>query len=61
MGLKGTRFATMEAIKWNVTAKLLKIKKKKSIRFCFQQWQGRWSEGKSERDIFLGISDQIDR
>jgi hypothetical protein len=37
MGLKGTRFATMED-KSNATAELRKIPKK-ALRRCFQQWQ----------------------
>jgi hypothetical protein len=36
IGLKGTRFATMEAIKSNATAKLLNIPKE-AFRLCFQQ------------------------
>jgi hypothetical protein len=36
MGLKVTRFATMESIKWNVTAELWKIPKK-AFRRCLQQ------------------------
>jgi len=43
MGLKGTRFATMEVIKWNATAELRKIPKE-AFRRCFQQWQDRWSK-----------------
>jgi len=43
MGHKGTRFATMEDIKWNATAKLQKIPKE-AFRRCFQQWQDRWSK-----------------
>jgi hypothetical protein len=39
MGLKGTRFATVQGIKWNATAELLKIAKE-AFRRCFQQWQG---------------------
>jgi hypothetical protein len=35
MGLKGTRFATMEDIKSNVTAKLQKIPKE-AFRQCYQ-------------------------
>jgi len=42
MGLKGTRFATMEDIKSNATAELRRIPKKAFHR-CFQQWQDRWS------------------
>jgi len=38
MCLKGTRFATMEGIKWNATAELRKIPKEAFCR-CFQQWQ----------------------
>jgi cation transport regulator ChaB len=43
MGIKGTRFATMEDIKSNATAKHRKIIKE---AFCqsFQQWQDRWSK-----------------
>jgi hypothetical protein len=37
MGLKGTRFTTMEDIKLNVTAELRKIPKE-AFRRCFQQW-----------------------
>jgi hypothetical protein len=40
MGLKGTRFATMEDIKSNATAKPRKIPKE-AFRRCFQQWQDR--------------------
>jgi hypothetical protein len=40
MGLKGTRFATMEGIKWNATAELLRIPKE-AFRRSFQQWQDR--------------------
>jgi hypothetical protein len=43
MGHKGTRFATMEDIKSNATAKLRKIPKEAFHR-CFQQWQDRWSK-----------------
>jgi len=43
MGLKGTRFAIMEDIKWNGTAELRKIPKE-AFRRCFQQWQDRWSK-----------------
>jgi len=43
MGLKGARFATMEYIKSNATAKLRKIPKE-AFRRCFQQWQDRWSK-----------------
>jgi len=43
MGLKGTRFATMENIKWNATTELQKIPKE-AFRRCFQQWQDRWSK-----------------
>ncbi|PNF41612.1 hypothetical protein B7P43_G10451 [Cryptotermes secundus] len=43
MGLKGTRFATMEDIKLNATAELRKISKGAFHR-CFQQWQDRWSK-----------------
>jgi transposase len=43
MGLKGTRFATMEDIKSNATAELRKIPKE-AFRRCFQQWQDRWSK-----------------
>jgi len=38
MGLKWTRFATMEDIKSNATAELRKIQKE-TFRRCFQQWQ----------------------
>jgi hypothetical protein len=38
MGLKGTRFTTMEDIKSNATAELRKIPKETFHR-CFQQWQ----------------------
>jgi hypothetical protein len=38
MGLKGTRFATMDDIKLNATAKPWKIPKE-ALRQCFQQWQ----------------------
>jgi len=41
MGLKGTRFATMEDIEWNATAELHRIPKE-AFRRCFQQWQDRW-------------------
>jgi hypothetical protein len=43
MGLKGTHFATMEDIKLNATAELHKIPKE-AFRWCFQQWQDRWSK-----------------
>ena len=43
MGLKGTRFATMEDIKSNATAELCRIPKEAFHR-CFQQWQDRWSK-----------------
>jgi hypothetical protein len=43
MGLKGTRFATMEHVEWNATAELQKIPKEDFHR-CFQQWQYRWSK-----------------
>jgi hypothetical protein len=45
MGLKGTRFATMnmEDIKSNVMAELQKIPNE-TIRWCFQQWQDQWSK-----------------
>jgi len=43
MGLKGTRFATMEYIKSNTTAELRKISKEAFHR-CFQQWQDWWSK-----------------
>jgi hypothetical protein len=43
MGLKGARFATIEDIKSNATAKLRKIPKE-AFRQCFQQWQDRWSK-----------------
>jgi histone-lysine N-methyltransferase SETMAR len=43
MGLKGTRFATMEDIKSNAMAELRKIPKE-AFHHCFQQWQDRWSK-----------------
>ena len=43
MGLKGTRFATMEDIEWNAAAELQKIAKE-AFRRCFQQWQDQWSK-----------------
>ena len=43
LGLKGTRFATMEDIKSNATAELQKIPKEDFHR-CFQLWQNRWSK-----------------
>jgi hypothetical protein len=43
MGLKGTRFATMEDIEWNATAELQKIPTE-AFRRSFQQWQDRWSK-----------------
>ena len=43
MGLKGTRFATMEDIKSNATAELRRIPKE-AFRQCFQPCQGRWSK-----------------
>jgi hypothetical protein len=43
MGLRQTRFATMEGIEWNATAELRKIPKE-AFRRCFQQWQDRWSK-----------------
>jgi hypothetical protein len=41
--LTGARFATMEVIKSNVTAKLRKIPKE-AFRRCFQQWQDWWNK-----------------
>ena len=43
VGLKGTRFTTMEDIKLNATAKLRKISNEAFCR-CFQQQQERWSK-----------------
>jgi hypothetical protein len=43
MGLKRTRFATVQDIKWNAMAELWKIPKE-AFRRCFQQWQDRWSK-----------------
>jgi hypothetical protein len=43
MGLKGTRFATMEDIKSNATTELQK-NPKEAFHRCFQQWHGRWSK-----------------
>jgi hypothetical protein len=43
MGLKGTRFATMEDITSNATAEPRKIPKQ-AFRRCFQQLQDRWSK-----------------
>ena len=43
IGLKGTRFATMEDIKSNTTAELRKVPKE-AFRRCFQQWKDRWSK-----------------
>jgi hypothetical protein len=43
MGLKWTRFATMEDIKLNATAELQKIPKE-AFHCCFQQWQDEWSK-----------------
>ncbi|PNF39736.1 hypothetical protein B7P43_G04771 [Cryptotermes secundus] len=43
MGLKGTRFATMEDIKSNATAELWKIPKEAFHR-CLQQLQDQWSK-----------------
>jgi len=43
MGLKGTRFVSMEDIKSNATAELRKIPEE-AFRRCFQQWQDRWSK-----------------
>ena len=40
MDLKGTRFVTMEDMKWNATAELQKIPKE-AFRRCFLQWQDR--------------------
>jgi len=40
IGLKGTRFVTMEDIKSNATAELRKIPNE-AFRLCFQQWQDR--------------------
>jgi hypothetical protein len=40
MGLKETCFATMEDMKSNAKAELLKIPKE-TFRLCFQQWQDR--------------------
>jgi len=43
MGLKGTRFTTMEDIKWNAMTELQTIPKEAFRRF-FQQWQDRGSK-----------------
>jgi hypothetical protein len=43
MGLKGTRFVTIEDINSNAMAELGKIPKE-AFCWCFQQWQDRWSE-----------------
>jgi hypothetical protein len=43
MGLKGTRFVTMEDIKSNATTELPWIPKE-AFHWCFQQWQDRWSK-----------------
>jgi hypothetical protein len=43
MGLKGTRFATMEDIKSNATAELCNIPNE-AFRWCFQQWEDQWSK-----------------
>jgi len=43
MGLKGTRFATIEDIKLNAMAELQRIPKEAFHR-CFQQWQDQWSK-----------------
>jgi len=43
MGLKGTRFETMEDFECNATAELQKIPKE-AFRRCFQQWQDQWSK-----------------
>jgi len=43
MDLKGTGSTTMEDIKSNATAELRKIPKE-AFRWCFQQWQDRWSK-----------------
>jgi hypothetical protein len=43
LGLKVTRFSTMEAIKSIATAELRKIPKE-PFRRCFRQWQDRWSK-----------------
>jgi hypothetical protein len=52
MGLKGTRFATMEDIKWNATAELQK-NKKEAFRRCFRQWHGRWSKCVREQGSYF--------
>jgi hypothetical protein len=43
MGLKGMRFATVEDIKSNATAKLREIPKE-NFRQRFEQWQDRWNK-----------------
>jgi len=43
MGLKGTRFATMESMKSNATVELRRIPKE-AFHQCFQQWQDQWSK-----------------
>jgi hypothetical protein len=43
IGLKGTRFATVEDNKWKATAELQEILKE-TFRRCFQQWHVRWSK-----------------
>ena len=43
MGLKGTRFATMEDIKSNAMAELQKIPKEPFCQ-CFQEWQDQCSK-----------------
>ena len=56
MVLKGTRFATMEDIEWNVTAELQEISKE-AFRRCFQQWQDRWSKCVcAQGSYFEGVS-----
>jgi hypothetical protein len=43
MGLKGTRFATLEDIKSSAMPKLWKIPKE-ALHWCFQQRQDQWNK-----------------
>jgi hypothetical protein len=42
ISLKGTHFASMEAIKMKVMAELRKIPNE-AFCWCFQQWKDKWS------------------
>ena len=53
MGLNGTRFSTMGAIKSNEMAELQNIPKEDFHRY-FQQWQDRWSKCAREQGSYFG-------